>query len=36
VLSLRQAWEASRAGEPLAEAAQHAPELRDALAFFGR
>jgi ribulose-bisphosphate carboxylase large chain len=36
VQSLRQAWEATRAGEPLAEAAQHAQELRDALAFFGR
>ena len=36
VQSLKQAWEATRAGEPLAEAAQHAPELRDALAFFGR
>jgi ribulose-bisphosphate carboxylase large chain len=35
VTSLRQAWAAVRAGEPLAGAAQHARELREALAFFG-
>ena len=36
VASVRQAWEATRAGRPLADAARDAPELRDALAFFGR
>jgi len=36
VTSLRQAWQAVRTGRPLAEAAADAPELRDALAFFGR
>jgi ribulose-bisphosphate carboxylase large chain len=36
VTSLRQAWSAVRAGESLVQAAAHAPELRDALAFFGR
>jgi ribulose-bisphosphate carboxylase large chain len=34
--SIRQAWEATRDGKPLADAARDAPELRDALAFFGR
>jgi len=36
VRSLRQAWDATRDGRPLADAARDAPELRDALAFFGR
>jgi ribulose-bisphosphate carboxylase large chain len=36
VASVRQAWEATRAGRSLADAARDAPELRDALAFFGR
>jgi len=36
VTSMRQAWQALRAGQTLAEAARDAPELRDALAFFGR
>lgn len=36
VASVRQAWEAVRAGRSLADAARDAPELRDALAFFGR
>ena len=36
VASIRQAWEAVRAGVPLAEAAADAPELAQALAFFGR
>lgn len=36
VKSLRQAWEATREGRSLSTAAQDAPELRDALAFFGR
>jgi ribulose-bisphosphate carboxylase large chain len=35
VTSLRQAWAAVRAGESLQSAAAHAPELREALAFFG-
>ncbi|MEO8134829.1 MAG: ribulose-bisphosphate carboxylase large subunit family protein [Betaproteobacteria bacterium] len=35
VASLRQAWAATRAGTPLAEYAQQAPELAQALAFFG-
>ena len=35
VASVRQAWEATRAGRTLADAARDAPELRDALAFFG-
>jgi ribulose-bisphosphate carboxylase large chain len=35
VTSVRQAWEATRAGRTLADAARDAPELRDALAFFG-
>ncbi|MFT3956544.1 MAG: ribulose-bisphosphate carboxylase large subunit family protein [Piscinibacter sp.] len=35
VTSLRQAWAAARDGITLAEAARAAPELRDALAFFG-
>ncbi len=35
VISLRQAWTATRAGTPLADHAQHAPELAQALAFFG-
>jgi ribulose-bisphosphate carboxylase large chain len=35
VKSVRQAWEATRAGRTLADAARDAPELRDALAFFG-
>jgi ribulose-bisphosphate carboxylase large chain len=36
VTSMRQAWLALRAGHTLADAAREAPELRDALAFFGR
>ena len=36
VTSMRQAWQALRAGRTLADAARGAPELRDALAFFGR
>jgi ribulose-bisphosphate carboxylase large chain len=36
VLSLRQAWQAVQAGHPLGAAATTAPELRAALAFFGR
>ena len=36
VASLRQAWAATRDGMPLDEYAQHAPELAQALAFFGR
>lgn len=36
VTSIRQAWAAWRAGEALETAAQHAGELRAALAFFGR
>jgi len=36
VTSLRQGWAADRAGESLDSAAAHAPELRNALAFFGR
>jgi ribulose-bisphosphate carboxylase large chain len=36
VASLRQAWQALEAGRTLADAAREAPELRDALAFFGR
>jgi ribulose-bisphosphate carboxylase large chain len=36
VASLRQAWAATRDGKSLADAARDAPELRDALAFFGR
>jgi ribulose-bisphosphate carboxylase large chain len=36
VTSIRQAWAAVRAGVPLAEAAVDAPELAQALAFFGR
>ena len=36
VTSIRQAWAAARAGIALADAARHAPELRDALAFFAR
>ncbi len=35
VASLRQAWRAIGAGQSLAAAAHEAPELRDALAFFG-
>jgi ribulose-bisphosphate carboxylase large chain len=35
VASLRQAWQAIRAGRSLADAAREAPELRAALAFFG-
>jgi ribulose-bisphosphate carboxylase large chain len=35
VASLRQAWQAAAAGQTLADAAREAPELRDALAFFG-
>jgi ribulose-bisphosphate carboxylase large chain len=35
VASLRQAWQAVRAGQSLAEAAATGAELRDALAFFG-
>jgi ribulose-bisphosphate carboxylase large chain len=35
VTSLRQAWAAARDGIALADAARNAPELRDALAFFG-
>jgi ribulose-bisphosphate carboxylase large chain len=36
VTSMRQAWEALRQGRTLTEAAHDAPELRDALDFFGR
>lgn len=36
VASIRQAWEAARAGVALAEHARHAPELAAALAFFGK
>ncbi len=36
VTSLRQAWQAVQSGTVLADAARDAPELRDALAFFGR
>jgi ribulose-bisphosphate carboxylase large chain len=36
VASVRQAWAATREGRTLADAARDAPELRDALAFFGR
>jgi ribulose-bisphosphate carboxylase large chain len=35
VASIRQAWAAARAGVPVAEAAREAPELAQALAFFG-
>ncbi|WP_412179979.1 RuBisCO large subunit C-terminal-like domain-containing protein, partial [Variovorax paradoxus] len=35
VASIRQAWAAARAGVPVAEAARAAPELAQALAFFG-
>ena len=35
VASVHQAWAAARAGQPLAEAAANAPELRAALHFFG-
>jgi ribulose-bisphosphate carboxylase large chain len=36
VRSIRQAWEATRSGKSLQDAAHDMPELRDALAFFGR
>jgi len=36
VLSLRQAWAAASAGQSLADAARDAPELRAALAFYGK
>ncbi len=36
VRSIRQAWEATRTGRSLNDAAREMPELRDALAFFGR
>ena len=36
VTSMRQAWRAVQGGTVLADAARDAPELRDALAFFGR
>ena len=36
VTSIRQAWTAVRAGQPLAEHAKAAPELARALAFFGK
>jgi ribulose-bisphosphate carboxylase large chain len=36
VASIRQAWAAARAGVALADAARHAPELAQALAFFGK
>ncbi len=36
VASLRQAWSATRAGTPLEAHAANAPELAQALAFFGR
>ena len=36
VRSIRQAWEATRDGNALTDSARDAPELRDALAFFGR
>ncbi len=35
VASIRQAWAAAREGVPVADAARHAPELAQALAFFG-
>lgn len=35
IASLRQAWQAAASGRTLADAAREAPELRDALAFFG-
>jgi len=35
VASIRQAWAAARAGQPLQDAARDAPELASALAFFG-
>jgi len=35
VTSIRQAWQAVRAGEDLADYARQAPELARALAFFG-
>jgi ribulose-bisphosphate carboxylase large chain len=35
VVSIRQAWAAARTGTPLAQHAQHHPELAQALAFFG-
>ncbi|RPH41217.1 MAG: ribulose 1,5-bisphosphate carboxylase [Burkholderiales bacterium] len=35
VTSVRQAWAAVQAGRTLADAARDAPELRDAIAFFG-
>jgi ribulose-bisphosphate carboxylase large chain len=36
VRSIRQAWEATRDGKSLQDAAREAPELHEALAFFGR
>jgi ribulose-bisphosphate carboxylase large chain len=36
VASIRQAWEATRAGVALADHARGAPELAAALAFFGK
>ncbi len=36
VASIRQAWDAARAGVPLDEQARRAPELARALAFFGK
>jgi ribulose-bisphosphate carboxylase large chain len=35
VTSVRQAWAAVQAGRTLADAAREAPELREAIAFFG-
>ena len=36
VRSVRQAWEAARAGVPLTDAARTVPELQQALEMFGR
>lgn len=36
VASLQQAWDAAQRGESIAERATHSPELRRAIAFFGR
>jgi ribulose-bisphosphate carboxylase large chain len=36
VRSIRQAWEATRDGRSLSDAARELPELREALAFYGR
>ncbi|NPC54636.1 ribulose-bisphosphate carboxylase large subunit family protein [Caenimonas soli] len=36
VASLQQAWDAAQQGEPLAQRALRSPELRNAIAFFGK